>query len=80
MQSYSNEDSTVAVQKQIERPMEQKEPSMKSCFYGRSVYDKGKEYTMRKESLFNKWSWVNWTDTCKRMQFLHCMKNKLKMD
>ena len=54
MQSYSNEDSTVAVQKQIERSMEQKEPSMKSCFYGRSGYDKGKEYTMRKESLFNK--------------------------
>ena len=45
-----------------------------------SIYDE--EYTWRKDSLFNKWFWENWTAICKRLQirtFPHTIyKNKLK--
>ena len=40
---------------------------------------KGKT-TQLEKTILNKCSWVNWTAICKRMKFLHCIKNKLKID
>ena len=56
-----------------------------SCNDGQLICDKGgKKMQWRKESLFNKWCWGNWTAACKKNEIrtfsntIH--KNKLTRD
>ena len=60
----------VLAQRQKYRSMEQnRRPRDNSTHYGHLNFDKGgKNIQWRKDNLFDKWCWENWSTTCKRIK------------
>ena len=48
--------------------------SLEPHTYGHLIFNnRDKNIQWRKDSLFNKWCWENWSTTCKKLELEHCL-------
>ena len=82
LQSCGHQDSAVLAQKQTQRSKEQnREPRNEPSTLYQLIFDKaGKTIHWKKDSVFNKWCWENWTAMCRRMKLDHSLTPHTKIN
>ena len=81
LQSYSNQNRVVLAQKQTYGSVEQNREPRNKPTYLQSIFNKGgKNIQWRKDSLFRKWCWENWTAACKSVKLEHSLISYTKIN